>query len=301
MLDHATILNWSPWQPLQGCWLRAKVPALPGLYRIRRQGKRSLDYLGQTSTPLRSRLANLGGIYGGLMPYRAPHTAGPALWALLDSTGCPFEVSVAVVEGADSWRKGLEALSISLHRREYGRSPTANFGRMPQGYRMSSSYNLRLKREQKLIRGEPCAETDDSHVPGIAPITALSGDPQALDWCGHAWVAWQPVTKAKLPPAVAEGLYRLRSRGQACLLYVGQGKLANRLVAHLEKCKRSGHRQGAIFGAADRLECCWVICTAWLPHHRLELENDLIAAHMLAVGDVPAGQFLGDQSNESPE
>src|SRR5437667_4851514 len=57
--------------------------------------------------------------------------------------------------------------------------------------------------------------------------------------------------------------------------------------------------RGTGFGTADGLECSWVICTTWLPHQRLELENDLIAAHLLAVGSVPAGQFLGEQSNES--
>ena len=33
--------------------------------------------------------------------------------------------------------------------------------------------------------------------------------------------------------------------------------------------------------------------TAWHPHQRLELENDLIAAYLLTTGDVPPAQFLG--------
>jgi hypothetical protein len=33
----------------------------------------------------------------------------------------------------------------------------------------------------------------------------------------------------------------------------------------------------------------------WLDHQRLELENDLIAAHLLTTGQVPAAQFLGEQ------
>src|SRR5262245_27203876 len=170
MFDFRAVLVWSPWQPLLGCWREHKTPPRPGLYRIRRTGRSDLDYLGQTGTgtmTLRKRLGMLRGIYGDAMPYRAPHTAGPALWALLHGTGVPFEVSVAAVEGSDAWRKGLEALAISLYRQEYGRSPTVNFGRMPIGYRPSSSNDARLARLQKRFRGGACAEDDPSHAPGI--------------------------------------------------------------------------------------------------------------------------------------
>src|SRR5437667_11265309 len=105
MLNPITVLDWSTWQPLQGCWRGEKVAALPGLYRIRRRDQASVDYLGQTSLSLRNRLAKLNGIFGAMMPYRAPHTAGPALWALRQSTGCPLDVSIAAVNGDDSWRK----------------------------------------------------------------------------------------------------------------------------------------------------------------------------------------------------
>jgi hypothetical protein len=82
MIDVSTILAWSAWQPLLGCWRGGKVPSQPGLYRIRRTGREDLDYLGQTgigTMTLRKRLGMLKGIYGATMPYRAPHTAGPAL------------------------------------------------------------------------------------------------------------------------------------------------------------------------------------------------------------------------------
>ena len=32
---------------------------------------------------------------------------------------------------------------------------------------------------------------------------------------------------------------------------------------------------------------------AWESHQRLELETDLIGAHILALGRVPAAQFIG--------
>ena len=50
---------------------------------------------------------------------------------------------------------------------------------------------------------------------------------------------------------------------------------------------------GRIFAAPVRLECSWTINNDWLSHHRLELENDLIAAHVLETATIPAAQFLG--------
>lgn len=92
-------------------------------------------------------------------------------------------------------------------------------------------------------------------------------------------------------PPEANGLYRLRVSGQAELIYIGQGLVRARLLAHLLKGKQPTHRQSALFTRA--LECSWVIGSAWLPHQRLELENDLIAAHVLAAGTIPRAQFFG--------
>jgi hypothetical protein len=67
----------------------SSIPNTARLYRIRRVGRDDLDDVGQTGTGtmnLRKRRAMLKGIYEP-MPYRAPHTAGPALWALLRARG----------------------------------------------------------------------------------------------------------------------------------------------------------------------------------------------------------------------
>jgi hypothetical protein len=85
--------------------------------------------------------------------------------------------------------------------------------------------------------------------------------------------------------------------GLAGLLYVGQGKVGGRLAAHLRKCLRPGHRQGGLFGKAGGLESSWILNPSWFPHQRLELENDLIAAHFLVRGEAPPAQFLGDQKD----
>lgn len=290
-------LTWSDYQPLLGCWKGDGIPAEPGLYRIRRRGRKDIDYVGQTGAgtmTLRRRLAMLKGIYGEPMPYNDPHTAGPALWALRQARGSEFEVAVVTVSGSTQWRKGLEALAISLYRQEHGKSPTVNFGRMPHGYRKSSGNNSKLVKAGKRFRGGPTTEQDDRHLPGIAPVAPLAGDAQALDWCGHDWSKWCAATIAKREIGITHsGLYRIRASGQTSLLYVGQGKVGARIDAHLKKIAKPNHEQGKIFGRADRLEVSWVLNDDWYDHQRLELENDLIAAHLLAVGEVPCAQFCG--------
>jgi hypothetical protein len=79
-------------------------------------GRDDVDYIAQTgmgTMTLRKRIGMLRGVYGEVMPYRAPHTAGPALWTLDHQTGVDFEVHVVPVEGSTPWRTGLEALAIA--------------------------------------------------------------------------------------------------------------------------------------------------------------------------------------------
>ena len=127
---------WSDPVPLAEAVRGVSVPAVPGLYRIRRIGMEGWDYIGQTGSGqmhLRRRMAMLRGIYLDAMPYRDPHTAGPALWALHHATGIPFEASFCPVTGDTPWRKSLEAVAIARHRQRHRRSPTANFGRDASG------------------------------------------------------------------------------------------------------------------------------------------------------------------------
>lgn len=289
-------LSWSVWQPLEGSWLGDKLPSSPGLYRIRRVGHDDLDYIGQTGSgkmTLRQRLGMLRSVYADKMPYRDPHTAGPALWALRHSTGCEFEVSFALFDGPTPLRKGFECVAISLYRQVWHRSPTIQFGRMPAGYRMSSSNNARLIQADKRFRGGPTTQRDASHLCSIPPVGALDGDPQGGCWCRHAWSNWTSVHDAlELIPLGSKGLYRIRRPGNLGLLYIGQGNIRNRLMTHLQKIGIPRYsRQAAIFAGA--LDCSWVINEAWHEHERLELENDLIAAYVLAMHNVPAAQFMG--------
>ena len=86
---------WTPWYPLNGASRNQDIPRAPGLYRIRRVDIPGLDYVGQTGV-LRQRMGNLNNVYGDVMPYNAPHTAGPGFWALRQDHDCEFEVSVAL-------------------------------------------------------------------------------------------------------------------------------------------------------------------------------------------------------------
>ncbi len=300
MSTPADLLQWSAWRPLATASRDKEISSLPGLYRIRRIGRDNLDYIGQTGLPLRQRVAMLRGIYKEEMPYADPHTAGPALWALRHATGCDFECSVVPIEGSTPWRKGMEAVAIALYRQAIGRSPTVEFGRIAEGYHPSSGNSSRLEAAGKRFRGGPATGPHFRHAPGIAPMGKLTGNPQADSWGGHAWTPWFPLRQSNGSDVIAgTGLYRIRGDDHQSLLYVGQGQVPSRPLAHLGKTRRADHRQGPIFGTQNRLEWAAALNEDWLPHHRLELENDLIAAHILTTGDVPVAQFLDGTTLES--
>jgi hypothetical protein len=285
---------WSDPVPVVDAVRGVAFPASPGLYRIRRIGMDGWDYIGQTGSGqmnLRRRMSMLRGIYLDQMPYRDPHTAGPALWALLQATGTQFEASFCAVTGDTPWRKGLEAVVIARHRQRHGRSPTVNFGRMPRGYRMSSGNNAGIVAAGKRSRGGPCEETTDAHLAGQPPVGPLDPNTSSASWCGHAWSAWRPL----LPETIAalqagEGLYRIQGR-EDTTVYVGEGTLRARLPAHAAKLSTSS-AQGQVLKRAAPLRFS-TVASPWFRHQRLELETDLIAACVLADRRPPSAQFIG--------
>lgn len=234
MTTSTDLLCWSAWQSLFDGWANPLVPRQPGLYQVRRHGRDDLDYIGQTSRSLRGRIGMLRDVYADAMPFRDPHTAAPALWALRHGSGCEFEVSVAPIDGSTPWRKGTEALAIGLYRQDHGRSPTVEFGRMPIGYRMSSRGTR--------FRGGPSTEPNASHGASIPPVGSLTDDPLAPDWCGHAWSRWVASGEALASiPREAVGLYRIHGVIAGRLLYVGQGPVRQRVASHLRKVRDPGH------------------------------------------------------------
>jgi hypothetical protein len=88
------------------------------------------------------------------------------------------------------------------------------------------------------------------------------------------------------------GLYRIRVSGESGLVYIGEGSVEARLISHRMKGSSKTHRQANAF-SAQQLECSWTLNSGWHRHQRQELETDLIAAHVLALGLPPVAQFLG--------
>ena len=74
------------------------------------------------------------------------------------------------------------------------------------------------------------------------------------------------------------------------LIYVGQGRILDRVRAHLAKARIAGHRQAPHF--SQILDVSWVGFKGPAVH-LLEHENDLIASHVLTVGSPPVAQFIG--------
>lgn len=292
-------LNWSSWRPLNGASSDPSIPHhVGGLYRIRTKDEAKLLYIGQTgssSRGLRGRMGHLLGVFRDEMPYRAPHTAGPALWAHRQS-GVELEVSVCPLDSLESdtqGRKGLEALAISLYRQEHKASPGFNFGRMPEGYEMSTSNTQRLRDSGKLKRGGVTTKSLDCHKRGVEPLASLEGEVSSAHWCGHLWSQWCQRDDLSALSTRSQGLYRIRAKNEQLLLYIGEGFILSRLKAHIKKMANPKNVQGQIFAEATQLEFSWVANQSWRAHQRLELENDLIAAHLLETGVVPKAQFLG--------
>ena len=265
------------------------MPDGPGLYRVRRQrGEQDLVYIGQTGCSLRGRLGQLNEAYRSEMPFSDPHTAAPALWALRHYDQCDFEVSVAEVHGTTPHRMGIEALAVTLYRARFGRSPLANFGGMPEGYRKSTGNNARLVAAGRRARGGP-----DLSAP-VRPLSVpVNGDlttaPESGEWVNWPWSRWIPAPKISLETP-GRGLYRLRRPGASELLYVGQGEIKPRVSAHLAKAAGDG-RQAQHF--AGETQVSWVSLPGLATTNLLEHENDLIAAHVLTCGRPPSAQFLG--------
>jgi hypothetical protein len=186
------------------------------------------------------------------------------------------------VPGEPEWCKAVEAAAITLYRLQSGRSPTANFGRMPSGYRISTERRRRA-------RGGL-----DPTVPAVAGSAPVAGDPwtdpESVDWMNWAWSPWVPIRNA-CTKVRSIGLYRIRCNGLSGLVYVGQGQVRARLRHHLTTAAKEDHRQARYF--TGDLEASWVDLADMAELNRLEHENDLIGAHVLALSRPPTAQFLG--------
>ena len=270
--------------PLEGARSGAAVPKLPGLYRIRSVETGRILYIGQTGRSLKERMGALKGVYGDEMPYNDPHTAGPALWAHRIEFGETFEVSVAPLEVDKADRMGREALEVTKRRIIDGTSPAYNFGRMPRGWVKSSGNNRRLVEAGKRFRGYRLSDEEIAALPpdpSVPPPATLEGDTRAADWLGLAWRS----VSVDAPGRGDVGVYRIATRPSGPLDYLGQGLIAQRWRSHAD-----GWVSDLAAERAD--ETAW----GWVPlelgaRQLLEVENDLIASHMVMFARPPVAQF----------
>ena len=260
---------WEEWVPLEKSWRALTTPAVPGLYRIQLiEGENSqLAYIGQ-SYNLKERMGALKHVYGDAIPLDTPHFAGPELWTWLHRhPQSHLEVSFASFPTIPKvLRKGLECLAIGLYHQQAGHSPLINFGRTYDEWTM-----LRYL-------------TDEHKALELDPPGPLTGNPHNERWCGLNWGAWVPVQHAQFVAGGA-GLYRLRVPDCDSLIYIGQGKLRERLKAHRKH---------------SYLECSW-IAGSWSYHRRLELVSDCVGAHVLETATIPLWQFQHDVPSGGPE
>ena len=276
--------GWSHWFALASRDYRAAVDARAGLYRVRCVGSTGLAYVGQTST-LRRRLQQLSVLYKVEIPYNDPHTAAPGLWVLRTTQGATLEAATLVMTGDVRQRKAAECVVISEHREQIGVSPLVNFGRMPNGWVKSTGNNSALVARGGRRRG--FADAAAIRAPDYPCCLDRTGPPTSPAWAGLPWSAWHPLDQG----LAATGVYRVRHPGEERLVYVGQGRIGDRLRAHLAKAKSETHRQAS--GFAGAVEASWVRLPDLASSQLLEIECDLIASHVLTVGEPPAVQFLG--------
>jgi hypothetical protein len=129
-------------------------------------------------------------------------------------------------------------------------------------------------------------------------------DPRDPRWCGLAWSEWHPLdgtAESGLVPPEA-GLYRLRCRGRAELIYVG---ISDRLRSRLGGLRRArhrpldyqGHSAAACVAAFEQrhevVEVSWAPAGGTGRRELMGMEVDLIAACRARYGQSPACQFHG--------
>jgi len=174
-------------------------------------------------------------------------------------------------------RKAFEDALIAVYRREMGESPTANFGRIIDGYRQST-YRSGEERGGPLEPGQTECNTED----GVGPLDwSRSSDVLSEDWMGILWSSPRPLADADTSIPTDDGLYRIWREGEAPPLeYIGQSSnLKSRLYRH-----RRNRDEALLFSYSE-------LGKHDAQHKREEVETELIGVHWLEVGESPQDQF----------
>ncbi len=274
-------IRWTEWLSLdQADNELSSISTEPGLYRVRHSMRDGFEYIGQTGRSARGRVGALArNVYSEEMPFRDPHTAAPCLWAIRDQYGPEFQVSAATPSFAisDQGRKGFEEALIAVARREMGKSPTANFGRMIAGY-SQSSYRSGGYIGGPLNEGE----TESNAKPGRGPVSWENVDNvTGPNWMGLSWSEPYRLENRLEPDLPKAGVYRIWYDSEVPpLAYIGEtSDFAGRLRRHEDTFGSE-----ALFSVAapEGMDA---------KHKRTEVETDLIGAHYLTNEEPPTTQF----------
>lgn len=210
------------------------------------------------------------------MPFRDPHAAAPALWALLDSNPVAA-LEASVVPGPDDapTRRGWEDLCLGWYRQTHKRSPAFNFARMPTGY-AASSYRAGGRRGG---RGGTAAH--GGSAPPLWPL-ALRDE--------NAWRrnGWQYCSLDEVPRG--QGVYRLHDEG-GDVLYVGRGLMRARVNAHLAKAAGTTSTYGRKLNQLMPTAVS-IFPYSGHPSQLEELQTDALAALIWTSGEHPPAQYL---------
>lgn len=274
-------LNWSEWLSLAPTEDElGTITTDPGLYRVYHQNRDGLIYIGETGRSARGRVRALArGVYNEDMPFRDPHTAAPCLWAVRDRDGPELKVSFTAPPKAQDKqeRKAIEAALIAVTRRVTGKSPTANFGRIIDGYKQSSY------RKDAIVGGRLSEnETEPNCTDGRRPLPWENVDDiTGTNWMGLDWSEPYRLEDRLDPAFPDEGVYKIWYQDEVPpLAYIGEtSDFTGRLRRH-----ESTFGSEAFFSVAtsDDIEA---------KHKRTEVETDLIGAHYLTTNRPPRSQF----------
>ena len=215
------------------------------------------------------------------MPYRDPHTAAPCLWAVRDAIGPGFEVSYTTPSKASDRqnRKGMEAALIALHRRETNRSPTANFGRIIEGYKQSTYSTTDGSYKGGKLNSN---DNEPNAITGIKPFDWQNWrNPVARQWMGMEWSESYRLGDRLVANPPKNGLYRIWYEDDPLpLAYLGEsGNIPSRLYDH-----ETTFGENALFAYSKQTDLV-------ASHRRKEIETDLIGAHYLSQSEAPLAQF----------
>lgn len=277
-----TAYTWTTWVKLSDLQTGV-LPAMPGVYRIRPVNNECLVYLGQTSRSLDRRVrVELSKTYlqaGDMMPFNDPHTAAQSLWVWNQEKGWDYECSVAPIpvenippEDRRRYLEGVESFLLWRYHSDMGESPLCNHGRFHPQY-------TRSRNKKTGIRGGYVPDLNSNvGLPSCKPLT-MHGNPIDSDWMNLPWGKWHKLDKTGLGELIdSPSIYRV-SDGEE-IVYIGQTRQTrSRMRQHIAKCD-SGNLSVSVSYLDDAV-----------PHHMLEMENDLIGSFIETQGTIPRFQF----------